>query len=250
MTPPTRRILATSGGFRATDRWGVLEPAGLMAAALRLSGKERPRLAFVLTASGDDQTYLTRMYSAFRGWSVDVTHLSLFTQPNADPRELLLGQDVIWVGGGSVANLLAVWRVHGVDELMREAWDGGTVLGGVSAGSICWHVGGPTDSYGPELQLVGGGLGLLPYGNGVHYDSEEQRRPLLHRLVADGGLPLSYATDDGVGILYEGTEPVEVITDAPPSAAATSGKPGPAAYRVERAADGTARETRLAPGNL
>ena len=250
MTAPTRRILATSGGFRPTSRWGVLEPAGLMAAALRLSGKERPRLAFVLTASGDDQTYLARMYSAFRGWSVDVTHLSLFTQPNADPRELLLGQDVIWVGGGSVANLLAVWRAHGVDELMREAWDAGTVLGGVSAGSICWHVGGPTDSYGPELQLVGGGLGLLPYGNGVHYDSEEQRRPLLHRLVAGGELPLSYATDDGVGILYEGTEPVEVITDGPLASELAEGNPGPAAYRVERAADGTGLETRLPPGNL
>ena len=244
MTPPTPRILATSGGFRATPRWGVLEPAGLMAAALRLTGKDRPRVAFVLTASGDDASYLSRMYGAFRGWSVDLSHLALFSQPTADPRELLLGQDVVWVGGGSVANLLAVWRVHGLDTVFREAWEAGVILGGVSAGSICWHVGGPTDSFGPELQPHRG-LALLPYGNGVHYDSEEQRRPLLHSLVASQALPLSYATDDGVGILYEGTEPVEVIADAEEPA-----PDGSAAYRVERAADGSALETRLPIGRL
>jgi peptidase E len=246
MSSGVRRILATSGGFRPTSRWGVLEPAGTMAAALRLTGRERPRLCFVLTASGDDPTYLTRMYSAFRGWSVDLTHLSLFSQPSADPRELLLAQDAIWVGGGSVSNLLAVWRVHGVGEVMREAWDAGVVLGGVSAGSICWHVGGPTDSFGPTLELEGAGLGLLPYGNGVHYDSEEQRRPLLHSLVAGGQLPMSFATDDGIGLLYEGTEPVEVIADDPDAPTEN----GPAAYRVEVGPAGALTETTLAPGRL
>ena len=108
-----------------------------------------------------------------------------------DVRAHLLDQDVVWVGGGSVANLLAVWRVHGLDEVMREAWEAGVVLAGVSAGSICWHVGGTTDSFGPDLRPVTDGLALLPYGNGVHYDSEERRRPLLHRLVADGTLPTS-----------------------------------------------------------
>ncbi len=243
MTRPVPRILASSGGFRPTSRWGVLEPAGTMAAALRLTGRDRPRVCFVLTASGDDPTYLARMYSAFRGWSVDLTHLSLFTQPNTEPRELLLGQDLVWVGGGSVSNLLAVWRVHGVDEVLREAWEDGVVLGGVSAGSICWHVGGPTDSFGPALQLEDRGLALLPYGNGVHYDSEEQRRPLLHQLVGAGRLPVSYATDDGVGLLYEGTEPVEVIAD-------DTEADGPAAYRVEIGSDGSTTETRLAPGLL
>ena len=103
--------------------------------------------------------------------------------PNVrDVREHLLSQDVIWVGGGSVANLLAVWRVHGLDEVLRECWEAGVVLGGVSAGSICWYVGGPTDSYGLDLRVSPPGLAFLPYGNGVHYDSEEQRRPLLHGL--------------------------------------------------------------------
>jgi peptidase E len=158
--------------------------------------------------------------------------------PNVpDVRAHLLDQDVIWVGGGSVANLLAVWRVHRLDEVMRECWTAGVVLGGVSAGSLCWHVGGPTDSFGVELRPVTNGLALLPYGNGVHYDSEEQRRPLLHSLVADRTLPTSYATDDGVGLYYEGTELVEAVSD----------RPGVAAYKVERSPDGRALETRIEP---
>jgi peptidase E len=158
-----------------------------------------------------------------------------------DIRDHLLAQDVVWVGGGSVANLLAVWRVHGLDEIFRECWEAGVVLAGVSAGSICWHVGGTTDSFGPSLRPVTNGLALLPYGNGVHYDSEAERRPLLHRLVGDGTLPTSYATDDGVGLVYVGTELVEAVAD----------RPGVAAYRVERAAGagGTASvtETRIEP---
>jgi len=243
MTGPVRRILATSGGFLPTDRWAVAEPGGLVREALRLTGQPRPRLAFVLTASGDDRAYLARLYGAFRGWSVDLSHLELFAQPNADPRDLLLAQDVIWVGGGSVANLLAVWRVHGLPDVMREAWESGVILAGVSAGSICWHVGGPTDSFGPQLQPVTDGLGLLPYGNGVHYDSEEQRRPVLHRLVTDQTLPTSYATDDGVGLLYQDVEPVAVLTDRE-----VDPVDGPAAYRVERGPAGAAVETRLPPG--
>ena len=235
----TSRIVASSGGFVATDRWGVAAPGPVVAEMLRLTGRERPRLLLVMTASGDDRAYLTRSYAAFRGWSVDVHHLELFSQPNADPSELVLGSDAVWVGGGSVANLLAVWRVHGLDSVFTEAWRSGVVLGGVSAGSLCWHVGGTTDSFGPELRAVDDGLGLLPYGNGVHYDSEEQRRPLLHRLVGQGVLPLSYATDDGVGMVYEGTEPVRVVTDDASSSAA--------AYRVERIG-GEVVETRLPPG--
>jgi peptidase E len=237
----TRRILATSGGFVPTDRWAVVEPGPIIGELLRLTGKERPRLLLVMTASGDDRSYLARTYAAFRGWSVDVTHLELFSQPNADPAELVLGSDAVWVGGGSVANLLAVWRVHGLDAVLREAWESGVLLGGVSAGSICWHAGGTTDSFGPELRAVTDGLALLPYANGVHYDSEPQRRPLLHRLVGDGTLPTAYATDDGVGLLYEGAEPVRVVSDLPGSPAA--------AYRVELAG-GQVVETRLAPGDL
>ena len=148
---------------------------------------------------------------------------------------------MVWVGGGSVANLLALWRLHGVDIALRSAWECGTVLGGVSAGSICWHVGGPTDSFGKELQPVTDSLAFLPYGNGVHYDSEEQRRPLLHELVRTGVLPVSYATDDRVAIVYQGIEPVEVVTDLPESSSA--------AYRVSFDGNNVVEE-RLEPGLL
>lgn len=241
MTTP--RILATSGGFVGTrGLWGVMQPGGIMRRALALTGKERPRVLLVMTASGDDASYLARMHSALAGSSCDVDHLALFTQPNRPVDEAVGTADLIWVGGGSVANLLALWRLHGVDAAMRDAWERGTVLGGVSAGSICWHVGGPTDSFGTELRPVTDALALLPYGNGVHYDSEEQRRPLLQHLVRDGILPTSFATDDHVGILYEGTEAVEVVTDEPVDPAS-----GPAAYRIERSGDDVI-ETRLAPG--
>ncbi len=242
MTRP-RHILASSGGFVSTGLWGVMKPGGIMLRALELSGATRPRVLLVLTASGDDHQYLSTMYSALADSGCDVDHLALFTQPNRRPKDALAKADVVWVGGGSVANLLALWRLHGVDEAMSDAWERGAVLGGVSAGSICWHVGGPTDSFGVDLQVIDNGLALLPYGNGVHYDSEEQRRPLLHRLVADGSLPLSYATDDRVGILYEGTEPIEIVCDLD----APDPEIGPAAYLVE-SVGGTVIESRLAVG--
>ena len=236
--------MASSGGFLQTDRWGVLRVGGIVSEALRLTGKDRPRVCLVMTASGDDRGYLVRSYEALAAAGCDVTHLELFDQPNADVEERIVGSDVVWVGGGSVANLLALWRLHSVDDAMRVAWEKGTVLAGVSAGSICWHVGGPTDSFGPILQPVTNGLGILPYGNGVHYDSEEQRRPLVHQLVADGTLPLTWATDDRVGILYEGDQPVRVVTDVDVDPVT-----GPAAYRVELV-NGEVEEIRFAPGSL
>jgi len=239
----TRRILASSGGFLSTGLWGVVRPGGVMLRALELTGVTRPRVCFVLTASGDDPAYLSMMYSAMADVGCDVDHLALFPQPNRSPLDALTSADVIWVGGGSVANLLALWRLHGVDEAMHEAWASGTVLAGVSAGSICWHEGGPTDSFGRELQLAANGLGFLPYGNAVHYDSEEQRRPLTHRLVASGDLPVTYATGDRVGILYEGTDPIEVVSDD------EQAHPEAAAYRVEAVA-GQVSETRLPVGPL
>jgi len=240
----TPRILATSGGFVGTGLWGVQRPGRTFLRALELTGKDRPRVVLVMTASGDDPTYLSQMYSALSNASCDVDHLALFTQPNRNPAELLPSADLIWVGGGSVANLLALWHLHGVDTAMREAWESGTILAGVSAGSICWHVGGPTDSFGKVLQPVTNALALLPYGNGVHYDSEEQRRPLMHQLVGDGVLPTSYATDDYIGILYEGTTPVEVIADRD-----TDPTTGSAAYRVD-VVGGEVLETRLPPGPI
>lgn len=231
-------ILATSGGFRRGSRTD-LEFAPLLLHAVELSGvsARRPRLCHVGTAMGDQRWFNALVDEAGRAAGIDVVHLNLFTMPPvADVSELVLEQDVVWVGGGSVANLLAVWEVHGVGAVMRRAWETGVVLSGVSAGSLCWHVGGTTDSFGPELRPVTNGLGLIPYANGVHYDSEEQRRPLLHRLVAEGTLPDGYATDDGVGLVYHGTVLAEAVTEVA----------GKGAYSVRREGD-RALEERIEP---
>jgi peptidase E len=231
-------ILATSGGFKASGR-GVFtwRRGALIDYALELSGASRPRICYLGTASGDSAYGIQAFYGAFAGCDdARPSHLALFTMPNVeDPAAHLLAQDVIWVGGGSVANLLAVWRIHGLDTVFREAWHRGIVLAGVSAGSICWHAGGTTDSFGPDLRMVDNGLGLLPYANGVHYDVEEQRRPLLHKFVGSGELPTAYATDDGVGLHYRGTELVEVVSELPDVAA----------YKVEVDAAGGVTETVL-----
>lgn len=238
----TRRIMATSGGFMPTKNYEVSEPGATVLEALRLTGKTRPKVCLLQTASGDPAPNYLRGYAALNKLGCDVTHLSLFTMPTHNPFDVLTSSDFVWVGGGSVANLLAVWRVHRVDEAMAEAWNKGVILGGVSAGSICWHIGGTTDSFGPALQPISNGLALLPYANGVHYDSESQRRPLIHSLIADGTFDTAYCTDDRVGILYEGTEPVRVLTDLEMDPTT-----GAAAYRVERIGDKIV-ETRLAPG--
>jgi peptidase E len=240
-TAPT--VLATSTGFDSRGRGPAdWSPGPVFDLAFELAGApHRPRICHLATATGDDPARVAGFYAAFAGSDVAVSHVALFPMPNvADLRAHLLAQDVVWVGGGSVANLLAVWRVHGLDEVFRDAWQAGVVLAGVSAGSLCWHVGGTTDSFGPDLQPVTNGLGLLPYSNGVHHDSEVRRRPLYQRLVADGTLPAGYATDDGVGLVYRGVELVEAVAD----------RPGAAAYRVDRGADGTAVETRMAPRRL
>jgi len=234
-------ILATSGGYRMAQR-NRFEFDALVHHAVALSGAEgTPKVTFVGTASGDQRAFAAEADEAGRVAGFSVTNLHLFPMPNlADVEGHLLSQDVVWVHGGSVANLLAVWRVHELDAVFRRVWQAGVVLAGVSAGSICWYAGGTTDSFGPELRAVTNGLALLPYGNGVHYDSEERRRPLVHRLVADGTLPTTHCTDDGVGLVYHGTALVEAVTE----------RDGKAGHIVTRAGDAAVEErleTRLLP---
>jgi peptidase E len=229
-------ILATSGGIQPGRRVQY-EFSALTDYAVDLSGVtgRAPRVCLVATAQGDNSTALRNLYDAAQVRGFAATHLTLFPMPNVDDITAhLLGQDVVWVLGGSVAGLLAMWRLHGVDVAMRAAWQAGVVLTGVSAGSICWHVGGTTDSFGPELRPVTDGLGLVPFSNGVHYDSEPQRRPLFQSLIADGSLPAGYATDDGAGLVYRGTDFVEAVSE----------RDGAAAYFVE-VDDGAAVERRV-----
>ncbi|BFU42389.1 Type 1 glutamine amidotransferase-like domain-containing protein [Krasilnikovia sp. MM14-A1004] len=231
-------ILATSAGM-LPGRFGALDmrvgPIFEYAAELAHAGPA-PRICLLGQATGDQEARIGAAYAAFAKSRFRLSHLALFPMPNVDDiRAHLLGQDIIWVGGGSVANLVAVWRVHGLPEILREAWQSGVVLGGVSAGSICWHIGGSTDSFGLQLRPFTEGLGWLPYSNGVHYDAEEQRRPMMHKLIGDGTLPDGYATDDGAGLVYRGTRLAEVVAD----------REGPRGYELKRAADGTVTETGL-----
>ncbi len=232
-------IVATSIGFdsRGRDRFDWEAGPIFDLCADRSGAAGTPKVCFLGTATGDNAQTIAGVYSALSG-RFHPSHVELFTMPSIDDvRGHFLSQDVIWVGGGSVANLLALWRLHGWDLLLHEAWQAGVVLGGVSAGSLCWHQGGTTDSFGPALRPVTNGLGWLPYSNGVHYDSEEQRRPLYHGLIEDGTLAAGHATDDGVGLVFEGASLVEVVAD----------RPDCAAYSVVLGADGHAVETRLEP---
>jgi len=144
------------------------------------------------------------------------SHLQLFTMPNVtDPADLLLSQDVIFVGGGSVANMVAVWQVHGLDQIMRLAWQAGIVLAGVSAGAICWFTGGTTDSFGLELRPFTGGLALVAGSYCPHYSAEPARRPAYQALVADGTLAAGIACDDGAAAHFADDTLEGMVADRP-----------------------------------
>lgn len=179
---------------------------------LGLTGKPRPKLLYVPTALADSlysPADVVCFYDTFHGRG-ELAHLFTFPWPPADLRDLILSQDAICVSGGSTANMLAIWKVHGIDDLLREAWERGIVLFGSSAGMICWFEWGVTDSFGPQLESMEC-LGLLAGSACPHYDGEELRRPRYRQLVA-AGLADGLAADDGVGLHFVGTELREVIT--------------------------------------
>ena len=190
---------------------------------LSLAGKNRPKVCCIPTATGDSPAGLLRFYSNFPASLSEPSHLELFERTVGDIREYLLSQDVIFVLGGNTANMLAVWRVHGVDLALKEAWEAGVVLCGGSSGSLCWFECGTTDSFNlNDLRPLYDGLGFLPGSHCPHYDGEEQRRPLYHSLISEG-FPPGYAIDDDAAIHFIGTEVSEVV----------SGRVGATAYRVE-----------------
>jgi dipeptidase E len=201
---------------------------------LDLAGVAKPRVCFLPTASGDAAGYIDTFYGMFPTSACQPTHLTLFSPPIGPPAELLTEQDVIYVGGGSTPNMLAVWRLHGIDELLRSAWQRGAVLCGVSAGSMCWFDSGLTDAMGAGLAPLHNALGFIPGSNCTHYDSDPRRRPSYQRLVANGALPSGYAADDGAALHFEGTTLAAVVCSRRTACA----------YRVERSGD-SAREEAL-----
>ena len=178
---------------------------------LGLTGKGRPRVLFLPTASGDDPGYLLTFYQGLAGVAAEPSHLALFGRTVDDIDALIRAQDVVMVGGGNTANMLAIWRLHGVDAALRAAYRAGTILTGWSAGCICWYEAGITDSFTPDLGPLRDGLGLLKGSACPHYDSEERRRPVYAREIA-AGLPPGIALEDGVVARYEDERLVEIVS--------------------------------------
>jgi peptidase E len=198
-------ILAIGGG-------GVLTSGSkLEELLLELSGKPRPRVAFLPTAAADSGERIALFEDAFRGRPCETEVVPLFGMPER-PAERVAAADVVYVNGGNTANALALWRVHGVDQALRDVWERGGVLGGWSAGAICWFEDSVTDSFGPRLRALGDGLGFLSGTFCPHYDGEPQRRPTYTRLIREGVLAPGYAADDDAGFHFEGTELREVVS--------------------------------------
>jgi dipeptidase E len=180
---------------------------------LGLAGGERPRVCFLPSASGDADHYLVRFYQAFSSGRCEPSHISLFRRGSGrDMREHLLSQDLIYVGGGSVISMLGAWRAHGIDEVLREAWEGGVVLCGLSAGSLCWFREAVTGFHGVPRRVEG--LDLLPFSNCVHYEAGSDRRLAYHDLIREG-MRSGYAAEDGAALHFVGTELSHVVASRP-----------------------------------
>jgi peptidase E len=224
-------IVAMGGGGFSSEPYNPL----LDQFVLSLARRERPRVCFVATASGDGDSSVARFYRALAEHDCVPSDLALFDRKVGDLRSYILEHDVIYVGGGNTLSLLAVWRAHGLDVILGDALDAGAVLCGVSAGMNCWFEASVTDSFGPHLSPLNDGLGFVAGSACPHYDSEEQRRPVYHRLVA-AGFPDGYAADDGAALHFTGSDVLAEVVAA---------EEGARGYRVQRREDGAAVETAL-----
>jgi dipeptidase E len=227
MAAPT--IVAMGGGVLVPDTGNFKLERYILDAC----GKEKPRVCFVPTASGEDVNYVARFFEAYARFGVRLDVLRFFRRTPANLRDYLSNFDVVHVGGGNTRSMLAVWRDWNFDTVLREAWQRGAVLCGSSAGSICWFEAGVTDSIAGELGALPG-LGFLAGSNCPHYDGEIERRPAYRKLVASGAIAPGIACDDGAGLHYIGDTLHAVV----------SARPAARAYRLERVGD-TARETIL-----
>lgn len=202
-----------------------------------LSGKKKPKVCFVATASGDAVSAYDRFYDNMKKFSVEPSHLALFKPPLGSLRDFVLDKDVFYIGGGNTRNLLVLWKEWGLDQYLREAYQMGKVMGGVSAGSICWYEEGVTDSVTGELNPLKC-LGVLKGSNCPHYDGEVERRPAYHRLMSQG-MKDGLACDDGVGAVFENEKFVEFV----------SSRPNASGFFVKKV-DGKIEETKVQPRYL
>jgi dipeptidase E len=225
-------ILAMGGGGF------TMEPANplLDDFVLGLARSAEPRILFLPTASGDTTTQINAFYARFGGRACAARHVSLFRLGDLDRslEEVVLEQDIVYVGGGSMRNLLAIWRAHRLDQILIQAWRQGTVLAGISAGAMCWFQGGVTCSGGSPEPIAG--LGLLPGSLTVHADGEPERLPVWLKGVRDGSLAGGWAADDGIGLLFRNRRLERVV----------SSRPGAGAQRVDAIAGELVRH-RLEP---
>lgn len=177
---------------------------------ISLSDKEMPKVCFIPTAAGDSQDYIDKFYDKMKKHTVEAFHLSLFKPPRGSLRDFVFDKDLIYVGGGNTRNLLALWKEWGLDQILRDAYRAGKVMGGISAGSICWYEWGVTDSMPDQLNSWPC-IGILKGSNCPHYDSEKERRPAFHRLIL-AGMPSGIACDDGVAAVFEDETFIEFVS--------------------------------------
>ena len=206
-----RHIVAMGGGGFSMEPRNPRLDDFVLSLARR---KRHPRVCFVGTASGDNDYYLRRFYEAFPPSRAAATHLALFDRKVGDLKKFVMAQDVIYVGGGNSANMLAVWGLHGLDKALRAAWNAGIVMAGISAGAICWFETGVTDSFGMPFRALNEGLGFVRGACCPHYDGEKERRPVLMRLIKRG-FPSTLALDDGAAAHFVGTRLKEVVSSRP-----------------------------------
>lgn len=198
MTRPAKRQIIAIGGAALPPE---LDNLLLIEYFLKQTGKKRPKVCFIGTAGGDAEGGRLRFYAGFSQFDCTPSHLPLFARTPRDLESFVLGQDAIFVGGGNTRSMLAVWRDWGLDLHLRAAWMRGIVLGGVSAGAICWFEQGVTDSIAGPLTALDC-LEFLAGSCCPHYDSEPQRRPTYHKLVARGAIVEGVAADDGAALHF------------------------------------------------
>jgi dipeptidase E len=230
---PSQIVAFGGGGFSMEPRNPLLDRY-----VLGLGARERPRICFLPTASGDADHYIVRFYRTFSARDCESSHISLFRRDEgaSDVHEHLMTRDIVYVGGGSVISLLGTWRAHGLDVTLRRAWEAGVVLCGLSAGSLCWFQQGVTAFHGEPRAVEG--LGFLPSSNCVHFDKEPSREQAYRRLLAGGMCP-GYAAEDGTALHFVGKRLARVV----------SSRPHAAAYRM-RALNGRVQRRKLATDYL